>query len=272
MLLERGADDEEPILGEADFPPTPAAGLPEVAIDSCLSVIRGRTVILDVHLARLYGVSARHLNQAVKRNVRRFPSDFVFRLTRAELQLLDPAATRDGQRGGLRYQPYAFTEQGAGMVASVLRTPVATEVSVAILRAFARSRRHDEAGDVGVRNARSLFAAIRDALLLLPEDLPHTTRSPRTYFIQAGIDGPIKIGSTKNLPVRLRTLCAMSPLPLRLLGLMEGDHEEACHTRLAGFHLHGEWFAPSVFVLQFIRANAVISSLGNTSGLEPRRK
>jgi hypothetical protein len=259
----------EPIPTEAGCPPTPPVGGTEVDIDSCLRVIRGQTVILDSDLAHLYGVPAKHLNQAVKRNPRKFPSDFVFQLTPAELEALGPGAGRDAQRGGRRYRPYAFTEQGTGMVASVLRTQAATRVSIAILRAFARARSQEQSDDGAARKARSLFRAIRDALLLLPEDLPYATRSPYTYFIQAGVDGPIKIGSTKNLPVRFRTLCAMSPVPLRLLGLIEGDHEEACHARLAAFRLHGEWFVAADFVLEFIRSNA---STRASAGSPTRRR
>lgn len=107
------------------------------------------------------------------------------------------------------------------------------------------------------RQRRSLFEAIRDAVLLLPEDTFATTAVPYTYFIQAGKNGPIKIGATRNLVVRLRTLATMSPIPLTLLGVMKGDHEEGCHLRLGAFRIHGEWFVPSATVLDFIRENAI---------------
>jgi hypothetical protein len=270
MPRPRGVNDEEPIPTDAAGPPVPLAGGTEVDIDSCLRVIRRQTAILDSDLARLYGVPTKHLNQAVKRNPRKFPSDFVFQLTRAELERLDPGSGAEGQPRWWRYRPYAFTEPGIGMVASVLQTPAAARISIAILRAFARARHEEQAGDSAARKAGSLFRAIRDALLLLHEDLPYTTRSPYTYFIQAGVDGPIKIGSTKNLPVRLRTLAAMSPVPLRLMAVMEGDHEEGCHARLAAFRLHGEWFAPVDFVLEFIRFNAMTRSPAGGSQGEPK--
>jgi hypothetical protein len=263
-------DDEGPIPGKADCPPPPPAGGPEIDVDSCFRMIRGQTIILDSDLARLYGVPTKRLNQAVKRNRHKFPSDFVFQLTPAELERLDAGAGLDARRGGRRYRPYAFTEQGIGMVASLLQTQAATRVSIAILRAFACARHQEQVGDGPARRVRSLFHAIRDAFLLLPEDQPYTTRSPSTYFIQAGVDGPIKIGSSKNLPVRLRTLCAMSPVPLRLLGVIEGDHEEACHARLAAFRVHGEWFVPADFVLEFIQSIARTQSSAGGPHVESR--
>src|SRR2546426_643916 len=134
----------------------------DLDIDSCLRVIRRQVVMLDADLARLYAVPKRQLNQAVKRNRRRFPRDFFFQLTRAELQHVD-APPPDRQRGGQRYRPYAFTEQGTGMLASVLRTPIATRISIAILRAFARARTNGQPAEPEARNASQLFAAIRDA-------------------------------------------------------------------------------------------------------------
>ena len=103
---------------------------------------------------------------------------------------------------------------------------------------------------------RPLFAMIRDAIFLMPRDRQPPNDVAFTYFIQAGDQGPIKIGSTKSLGVRLRTLVTMSPLPLRLVGVMQGDHEARGHTRLAEFRIHGEWFVPSATVMEFIRAHA----------------
>ena len=157
---------------------------------------------------------------------------------------------------------YTADLQLPGMLhAAVLRSPTAAAVTIQILRAFKQLRRDEEFPEsTGFDCRRSLFAAIRDAVLCCPDDKPFTTQVPCTYFIQAGADGPIKIGSTRNLIVRLRTVGTMSPIPLRLLGVMKGDHEEDCHVRLAAFRLHGEWFAPSETVKEFIRSNAITSS------------
>jgi hypothetical protein len=218
--------------------------------------------MLDADLATLYGVSTTQLNKQVKRNRDRFPEDFMFQLTDEEFKALNQMLGGNRQQGGRRYRPYAFTEQGAGMLASVLRNPTATKIAVKILRAFKQLRQAEEAEsliDPSDLKTRNLFGAIRDAALLLPGDERYTTTEPCVYFLQAGDDGPIKIGSTKNLLVRLRTLYAMSPVPLKLLGIMKGeDAEQQCHIRLEAFRLHGEWFAPSPVVLDFIRENAVV--------------
>lgn len=228
------------------------------SIERLILVIRGSHVMLDADLAALYRVKTKHLNEQVKRNPERFPEDFMFRLTEEEAQRLEREPGANGQFRGRRHRPFAFTEQGAGMLASVLRSPVATRVAIQVLRTFARLREDEQPPPLSPyeRGVRSLFAAIRDAVLLLPGDRQFTTGQPYTYFVQAGEGGRIKIGSTRNLPVRLRTLCAMSPVPLRLLGVMKGDAEERCHVRLGAFRLHGEWFMPSPAVLHFIRENA----------------
>lgn len=214
--------------------------------------------MLSRDIAELYRVTARVLNQQVKRNPLRFPRDFVFQLTSEEaeeirVRILGPEGS---WRGKL---PYAFTEQGAGMLAAVLRNPTAAAVTIEILRAFARLRkpREPSASTPLTRRASNLFAAIRDAVLLCKGDKDFTTDVPSTYFLQAGVDGPIKIGSTRNLAVRLRTLMTMSPIRLRLLGVMKGDHEDTCHMRLGVYRIHGEWFAAEEPVLEFIRANAI---------------
>jgi hypothetical protein len=223
-------------------------------IEGLIRIVRGQNVMLDADLAGLYRVTTRHLNQQVKRNPDRFPEDFVFQLTEDEWAALGIPI----QHGGRRFPPHAFTEPGAGMLASVLRSPVAAKVAIEILRAFARHRAGDELPPFPreARRLRGLFAAIRDAVALMPGDQRYTTDVPYTYFLQAGSDGPIKIGWTRNLPVRLRTLSTLCPDPLRLLGVIRGDVEDLCHMRLGAYRIHGEWFAPSSVVVDFIRENA----------------
>ncbi len=97
--------------------------------------------MLDADLAELYGVTTKRLNEQVKRNRDRFPADFMFQLNPAEVNALrSHFATSKMDRGGRRYAPYAFTEHGAIMLASVLNTPRAVEVSVFVVRAFVRLR------------------------------------------------------------------------------------------------------------------------------------
>ena len=116
---------------------------PLLPIESLIHVIRGQQVMLDSDLARLYGVETKRLKEQVKRNINRFPSDFMFELTKDEaLSLRSQIATsnKDGERGGNRYSPFAFTENGVAMLSSVLKSDTAIEVNVRIMRAFTAMR------------------------------------------------------------------------------------------------------------------------------------
>ena len=139
--------------------------VPEERIERAILLIRGEKVMLDDDLAALYGVATRVLIQAVKRNAERFPPDFMFQLTKEEVDLLrsqfvtSKSASRLNQgesgilrsqfviskipdpRGGRRYPPYAFTEQGVAMLSSVLHSPRAIAVNIEIMRTFIRLRR-----------------------------------------------------------------------------------------------------------------------------------
>ena len=111
-------------------------------IERAILLIRGQKVMLDEDLAVLYEVKTKTLIQAVKRNVERFPSDFMFQLTREEERSLrSQFVASKGGRGGRRYLPYAFTEQGVAMLSSVLRSSRAVQVNIEIMRAFVRLRR-----------------------------------------------------------------------------------------------------------------------------------
>ena len=117
--------------------------------------VRGERVLFDADLAGLYGVSTKALNQAVKRNRERFPQDFMFRLTADEWSFVrsqsvtasgagrnwSQIVTSSSKHRGAVYQPYAFTEQGVAMLSSVLRSPRAVEVNIAIMRTFVELRR-----------------------------------------------------------------------------------------------------------------------------------
>jgi phage regulator Rha-like protein len=159
--------------------------IPIERIQHFIFLIRGEKVMLDSHLAELYGVETKALNRAVKRNANRFPGDFMFQISKEELENLRfQIGTSSLEYGGRRYLPYAFTEQGVAMLSSVLRSGRAVQVNVAIVRAFVSLRRllatnetlarkfaelerklegHDEA-------IKSLFNAIRE--LMLPPATP----------------------------------------------------------------------------------------------------
>jgi hypothetical protein len=111
-------------------------------VDSKIFVLRGQRVILDTDLAELYGVQARHLNQQVKRNAKRFPVAFRFQISAQEFKILRSQNVISSEgHGGTRYRPHVFTEHGAIMAATVLNSERAIEMSVFVVLAFVRMRR-----------------------------------------------------------------------------------------------------------------------------------
>ncbi|MBM4331337.1 MAG: ORF6N domain-containing protein [Deltaproteobacteria bacterium] len=155
-------------------------------IEQKIYLIRGQRVMLDVDLAELYGVKTKILNKAVKRNLDRFPEDFMFQLNNQAVERLRfQIGTSKTGRGGTRYLPYAFTEQGVAMLSGVLTSPRAIKVNVEIMRAFVRLRyllashkelarkleeleRHLKVHD---KHIQAIFSAIRQ-LMAAPEKQP----------------------------------------------------------------------------------------------------
>lgn len=111
----------------------------ENKVESLIRVIRGQQVMLDHDLAELYGVETRRLNEQVKRNIERFPEDFMFQLTSNEFDNLKSQFATSSW-GGVRKLPYAFTEQGVAMLSGVLESPTAVEANIRIMRAFVSMR------------------------------------------------------------------------------------------------------------------------------------
>ena len=109
-------------------------------IESLIKVIRGQQVMLDRDLAALYGVEVKRLNEQVKRNIKRFPKDFMFQLTKEECLRSQIATLNEGRGQHLKYMPYVFTENGVAMLSSVLRSDTAIEVNIRIMRAFTSMR------------------------------------------------------------------------------------------------------------------------------------
>jgi hypothetical protein len=107
------------------------------AIERKIFLIRGQKVMLDKDLAELYGIATKVFKQAVKRNIKRFPADFMFELTKEELKILRSQIVTSSW-GGIRYYPYAFTEQGVAMLSSVLKSDRAILVNIQIMRVFTR--------------------------------------------------------------------------------------------------------------------------------------
>jgi hypothetical protein len=159
-----------------------AAVIPAERIDRTILIIRGQKVMLDADLAELYGVPTKALNQAVKRNAGRFPADFMFQLTEDEKKQV---VTICDHLRKLRYAsalPYAFTEHGAVMLASVLNSDVAVNASIAVVRAFLRLRQllaahTDVARKIAVleRKYDAQFKVVFDAI----KKLMQTDEAPR---------------------------------------------------------------------------------------------
>ena len=154
-------------------------------VERSILLVRGQRVMLDADLAVLYDVPTKVLIQSVKRNQTRFPDDFMFRLTAGEAaRLRSQIVTSNVGRGGRRYAPYAFTEQGVAMLSSVLRSRRAVQVNVTIMRTFVRLRRWLGSNDVLARRLDALekrydaqfkvvFDAIRQLMIA-----PVTARRP----------------------------------------------------------------------------------------------
>ena len=181
--------------------------IPVEHLDQAIVEIRGKRVILSHDLAAAYGVATKRLNEQVKRNIKRFPPDFAFELTDGEWAALRSqfatSSVRPG-RGGRRYQPYAFTEHGAVMAASVLNSDRAVEVSVFVVRAFVRMSRmlasHRQLAlklaelearvSTHDRSIQSLLAAIRS--LITP---PEPKKKRIGFITDDGRPGPPGSGS-----------------------------------------------------------------------------
>jgi hypothetical protein len=127
--------------------------IPSERVESKIYFIRGKKIMFDKDLSELYGVATKVLNQAVRRNLKRFPEDFMFRLNKQELEiwksqivtsndknLRSQIVTSSLEHGGLRYPPYVFTEQGIAMLSSVLNSERAIQVNIQIMRTFTKIR------------------------------------------------------------------------------------------------------------------------------------
>ncbi len=115
--------------------------IPQEQIENAILVIRNHRVLLDSDLARIYGVSTKQLNQQVKRNLQRFPEDFMFQLTEIEAGSLRSQFANSNSYGGRRTSPYVFTEHGTVMLASILNSSVAVSASIQVVRAFISLRK-----------------------------------------------------------------------------------------------------------------------------------
>ena len=197
--------------------------------------IRGQRVMLDFDLAAMYGVETRRLNEQVKRNIERFPEDFMFQLTKGELEILksqivtsnvvdnqddnnwtSQIATSNFVKMGLRKPPYAFTENGVAMLSSVLRSSLAIQVNIGIMRAFTEFRRM--ASTLALPNTAKDIAQLRkdfEDLKLDIEDILHD---------QNDINESTRM-QLENITLALSELQAKEPKakPRRRIGFIQND-------------------------------------------------
>jgi len=161
------------------------AALPREIIEQKIYLIRGHKVMLSHDLATLYQVETRALVQAIKRNIERFPNDFMFQLNQSEFKILKSQIVISRWGGMRRARPYAFTEQGIAMLSAVLKSKRAVGVSIAIVRVFVKLRqllashadlirRLDEMEKKYDNRFRVVFEAIRE--LMEPEPVPPSRR------------------------------------------------------------------------------------------------
>ena len=201
--------------------------------------VRGQRVMLDFDLASMYGVETRVLNQSVKRNIERFPKDFMFQLTKGEWEILksqivmssfpdnqeDGSLTsqivtlKNGRGQHKKYMPYAFTENGVAMLSSVLRSPLAIQVNIGIMRAFTEFRRL--AASLPPSNPSADIAQLRkdfEELKLDIEDILHD---------QNDINESTRL-QLENLTIALAELQGgeRKPKPRRRIGFIQDDEEK----------------------------------------------
>jgi len=154
--------------------------IPVERIQKRIYLIRAHKILLDRDLAELYGVETRALNQAVTRNLDRFPNDFMFRLNREEFENLE-SQTVGSDWGGTRKLPRAFTEQGVAMLSSVLKSKRAIQVNIAIMRAFAKLR-EILADNVALRKKVEQHDALIKHIFKLLKPMIQEREKPREPF------------------------------------------------------------------------------------------
>jgi hypothetical protein len=174
----------------------------EESIRGRILLVRGHKVMLDSDLAEVYGVAVKRLNEQVKRNRRRFPADFMFQLTAREASVLrSQFATSKTGRGGRRSRPYAFTEHGAVMLASVLNSVTAIGASILVVRAFVRlrvvlaahkdlARKLDALQEKYDSQFQIVFEAIRE--LMQPPSKPQRRIGFKTLSAKSAVIGPAR--------------------------------------------------------------------------------
>lgn len=153
-----------------------------VQIDNKIYEIRGQRVMLDFDLAELYDVETKRLKENVRRNIERFPEDFMFELTKeeAEFSRSQFATLKTGSGSNIKYRPFAFTENGVAMLSSVLRSPAAIQVNINIMRAFTKMRQYL----LSTKVSDTAIADLKKQIEFLQEDMESLNRDQEVYDSQ----------------------------------------------------------------------------------------
>jgi hypothetical protein len=174
-------------------------------IERSILLIRGEKVMLDSDLAELYGVPTKRLNEQVRRNLNRFPPDFMFQLTRKESKNLRSQIATSSSYGGRRYLPYAFTEHGALMLANILNSEQAAQTSVLVVRTFIRLRQMLASNAELARKVEALekkydgqFKVVFDAIRQLMSP-PEPKRSEIGFHVKPEGDAKAKSWKTPKI-------------------------------------------------------------------------
>ena len=151
-------------------------------------LIRGQKVMLDSDLAKLYGVETKVLNQAVKRNIKRFPEDFLFRLTKDEYEVLkSQIVTSKEGRGGKQKQPLVFTENGVAMLSGILNSDRAIEVNISIMRIFVKLRSYYALEERVERKVENLDQNVSRVFKIVFERLDNLEGAPKLQKVRKKI-------------------------------------------------------------------------------------
>jgi len=168
--------------------------IPIERIQGAILLLRKERVMLDADLAELYGVETKALTRAVKRNLDRFPDDFMFQLSKEEFEHLRRHFGTSSQWGGRRYPPYAFTEQGVAMLSSILKSKQAVQVNIEIMRSFVQLRQMTSDHKALARRLHQMeqkydkqFAVVFDAIRGLME--PPSPKKRSIGFVQSDNKG-----------------------------------------------------------------------------------
>ncbi len=157
-------------------------------IQNMIYLIRGQKVMLDSDLAKLYGVETKVLNQAVKRNIKRFPEDFLFRLTKDEYEVLkSQIVTSKEGRGGKQKQPLVFTENGVAMLSGILNSDRAIEVNISIMRIFVKLRSYYALEERVERKVENLDQNVSRVFKIVFERLDNLEGAPKLQKVRKKI-------------------------------------------------------------------------------------